>query len=91
MKSSVHTKAIKCEPGIHSSTYNVTFYDLDYNNTIYEDNYAVILTYQSVNDTSSLHMTSMSSVPSSVDIISSSVPTPSFTTPCTDCDSSELL
>ena len=92
LRLSLHTsKGIKCVTGIHSSTYNVTFYDVDHNNITYEDDYAVILTYQTVNDISSLHMTSMSSVPSSVDIISSSVPTPSLTTPCRDCDSSKLL
>ena len=85
------SKAIKCVTRIQSSTCNVIFYDLDLNNIIYADDYAVILTYQSVNDISSFHMTSMSSVPSSVDIISSSVPTLSLTTPCTDCDSSKLL
>ena len=92
MRASEHnnTKAFMCVTGIHSSSYNVTFYDLDPNNVIYEDDYAVILTYQSVNDIPSPHMTSTSSVPSSVDIISSSVPTPSLTT-CTDCDSSKLL
>ena len=92
LRLSLHTsKGIKCVTGIHSSTYNVTFYDLDPNNVIYENDYAVILTYQTVNDISSLHMTSMSSVPSSVYITSSSVPTLSLTTPCTDCDGSKSL
>ena len=93
MRASEHnnTKAFMYVTGIHSSTYNVTFYDVDHNNITYENDYAVILTYQTVNDISSLHMTSMSSVPSSVYITSSSVPTLSLTTPCTDCDSSKLL
>ena len=78
MKISVDTRnATKCVIGIHSSVYTVTFYDLDYNNLIYEDDFAVKLTHQSVN-----YLSSMSSVPLS---------SPSLTTPCVDCDSSKLL
>ena len=47
-KRSADRNATKCVTGIHSSTYNVTFYDVDHNNTIYEDKYAIKLTYQSV-------------------------------------------
>ena len=86
LRTSIYaSNAAKCLTGIHSSIYNVTFYDLDHNNTIYKDDYAVKLTHQSVTGLSSPHMTSMSSVPSSVDTISSSsVPTTS-PSPCTDC------
>ena len=61
----------KCLTGIHSSIYNVTFYDLDLNNMTYEDNYAVKLTSQTVDNLSSPYMTSTSSVPLSNDVPSS--------------------
>ena len=41
--------ARKCVTGIYTSNYNVTFYDLDYNNVPYTTEYAVKLTNLSVN------------------------------------------
>ena len=41
--------ASKCVTGIYTSNYNVTFYDMDYNNVPYTTKYAVKLTNQSVN------------------------------------------
>ena len=86
-KTSVSDSNItKCVPGIHSSIYNVTFYDLDFNNMTYEDNYAIKLTSQSVDGLSSPRMTSTPTVllstdpPSSTDHdISSSIDTSSST------------
>ena len=80
----------KCLPEIHSSIYNVTFYDLDLNNMTYEDNYAVKLISQSVDNLSSPHMTSTSSVPLP-DVSSSIDVSPSPTMLCTDCDNSKLF
>ena len=40
--------ASKCVTGIYTSNYNVTFYDMDYNNVPYTTEYAVKLTNQSV-------------------------------------------
>ena len=40
--------ASKCVTGIYSSNYNVTFYDMDYNNVPYTTEYAVKLTNQLV-------------------------------------------
>ena len=88
MRKTIYSgKATKCLTGIHSSIYNVTFYDVDPKNKIYENDYAVKLTHQVVTDLSSPHTTSMSSVPSSVNTVSSSVPTTS-PSPCVDCDNS---
>ena len=42
------TNASKCVIGIYTCNYTVTFYDIDYNNIIYKDDYAVKLTNQSV-------------------------------------------
>ena len=38
--------ASKCVTGIYTSNYNVTFYDMDYNNVPYTTEYAVKLTNQ---------------------------------------------
>ena len=40
--------ASKCVTGIYTSNYNVTFYDMDYNNVPYTTEYAVKLTNQLV-------------------------------------------
>ena len=56
--------------GIYTSNYNVTFYDVDYNNIIYKDDYAVILINRSV--------TGLSSTPTNVISLSSS-PTSLYT------------
>ena len=96
MRTLVYTStASKCVTGIYTSNYNVTFYDMDYNNVPYTTEYAVKLTNQLVTGLSPIPtLTTTSSVPvintSSLitNVISSS---PSPTTLCTDCDSSKLL
>ena len=78
MRRSVDTNtASKCVTGIYTSNYNVTFYDMDYNNVPYTTEYAVKLTNQSVTGLSS----------SLAPILSS----PSLSTLCTDCYNSKLL
>ena len=50
VRTSVNTStASKCVTGIYTSNYNVTFYDMDYNNVPYTTEYAVKLTNLSVN------------------------------------------
>ena len=66
--------------GIHTSDYNVTFYDLDHNHIIYKDDYAVKLVRKSV--------TGLSSTPASTNVILSF---PSPTTQHPDGDSSKLI
>ena len=49
MRTSVDVStASKCVTGIYTSDYNVTFYDMDYNNVPYTTEYAVKLTNQLV-------------------------------------------
>ena len=73
--------ASKCVTGIYTGNYNVTFYDLDYNNVPYTTEYAVKLTNQSVIGLpidSIIPSSFISSVFSlSIDIISSS-PSPTI-------------
>ena len=89
--------ASKCVTGIYTSNYNVTFYDMDYNNVPYTTEYAVKLTNQLVDGLSpplTPTLTTTSSVAviitlsSITDVISSSL---SPTTLCIDCDNSKLL
>ena len=97
------TTATKCVNGIYTCNYNVTFYDIDHNNTIYEDDYAVKLTNQYVTGLSPTSATltltltttvdtpistSLSGVLSSTSVISSS---PSPTTTSEDNTSKLLL
>ena len=98
VKRSVDTStASKCVTGIYTSNYNVTFYDMDYNNVPYATEYAVKLTNQSVTGLSpplTPTLTTISSVAvintlSSITNVISSSPSP--TTLCTDCDNSKLL
>ena len=90
-KTSVSDSNItKCLTGIHSGIYNVTFYDLDLNDMTYEDNYAVKLVSQSVNDLSSPCMIPTSSIPST-DVSSSTDVSPSPTMLCTNCTNSKLF
>ena len=98
MRRSVNAStASKCVTGIYTSNYNVTFYDMDYNNVPYTTEYAVKLTNQSVTGLSpplTLTLTTTSSVTviitlSSITNVISSSPSP--TTLCTDCDNSKLL
>ena len=54
MRTSVDVStASKCVTGIYTSNYNVTFYDMDYNNVPYTTEYAVKLTNQLVTGLSS--------------------------------------
>ena len=78
--------ASKCVTRIYTSYYNVTFYDVEHNNNIYKEEYAVKKT-EYVTGLSPIPTSSLS-VPSSTDVISSS---PSPATLCTDCDNSKLL
>ena len=84
--------ASKCVTGIYTSNYNVTFYDMDYNNVPYTTEYAVKLTNVSVTGISftspTPHTSNPISVSSSTDVTSSSS---SSTTLCTDCDNSKLV
>ena len=76
--------ASKCMTGIYTSNYNVTFYDMDYNNIPYTTKYAVKLTNQLVIGLSSL-------IPTPTIISSITLSSPSPTTLCTDCNNSKLL
>ena len=69
--------ASKCVTGIYSSNYNVTFYDMDYNNVPYTTEYAVKLTNQLITGLSpspTPYPTSASSIlsPNSDNVISTS-------------------
>ena len=90
VRTSVDTStASKCVTDIYTSNYNVTFYDMDYNNVPYTTEYAVKLTNQSVTGLApplNLTLTTTSSV---TIIITLSSPSP--TTLCMDCDNSKLL
>ena len=83
--------ASKCVTGIYTSNYNVTFYDMDYNNVPYTTEYAVKLTNQSVTGLSppltTLTTTLSVSLNSLMDVSLLS-PSP---TPCIECNNSELL
>ena len=70
----------KCVTGIYTSNYNVTFYDMDYNNVPYTTEYAVKLTNQLV--------TGLSSIPTSSTMSSVSFPS---STRCMECNNSKLL
>ena len=89
MRTSVDTStASKCVTGIYTSNYNVTFYDMDYNNVPYTTEYAIKLTNQLVTGLSSSTIISspnfISSIfSSSINIISSS--------PTTILDNGKLL
>ena len=60
--------------GIYTSNYNVTFYDIDYNNVPYTTEYAVKLSNQSVTGLSLTTSSTMSSMSmnSSLDVTSPS-------------------
>ena len=76
MRTSIDTStASKCVTGIYTSNYNVTFYDMDYNNVPYTTEYAVKLTNQSV--------TGLSPPPTSTLRVSS--PSPTMNTNSGDC------
>ena len=79
----------KCMTGIYTSNYNVTFYDMDYNNVPYTTEYAVKLTNQLVTGLSPPLTPTLTTISSITIIITSSSLSP--TTLCTDCDNSKLL
>ena len=82
--------ASKCVTRIYTSNYNVTFYDMDYNNVPYTTEYAVKLTNQSVTGLSPITtitiVSTLNVLLSSTNIISSSSPSPTLHT-----DNSKLL
>ena len=85
--------ASRCVTGIYTSNYNVTFYDMDYNNVPYTTEYAVKMTNQSVTGlspistlTTTSSVTIINTLSSITNVISSSSPT----TLCTDCDNSKF-
>ena len=90
MRTSVDVStASKCVTGIYTSNYNVTFYDMDYNNVPYTTEYAVKLTDQSVIGLSPI--STITSTPSTSLSITSNFVSPSSTILCTDYDNSKLL
>ena len=95
-RTSVDTSTVsKCVTGIYTSNYNVTFYDINYNNVPYTTEYAVKLINQSVTGLSpipTLTTTSNIAVIITMSLITNVISSsPSPTTVCTDCDNSELL
>ena len=85
--------ASKCVTEIYTSNYNVTFYDMDYNNVPYTTEYAVKLTNQSVTGLSPTLIPTPTLTPSGVVSSSSivhSTPSPS-PTPGPDNNNSKLL
>ena len=90
MRTSVDTStASKCVTGIYTSNYNVTFYDMDYNNVPYTTEYAVKLTNLSLTGLSPPLTPTLTIISSVTIIITLSSPSP--TTICTDCNNSKLL
>ena len=73
--------ASKCVTGIYTSNYNVTFYDMDYNNVPYTTEYAVKLTNQLVTGLSP-PLTSTLIVSSETNSLSS--PSPTLWTNCSN-------
>ena len=69
--------ASKCVTGIYTSNYNVTFYDMDYNNVPYTTEYAVKLTNQTVSGFSiPIQTSSTSHLSFTTQSMSSSFPSP---------------
>ena len=86
VRTSVDTStASKCVTGIYTSNYNVTFYDMDYNNVPYTTEYAVKLTNQLV---TGLFPTPIFSTLSSMSLMSS---TKSSSSPSSTLGKSKLL
>ena len=80
--------ASKCVTGIYTSNYNVTFYDMDENNNIDMEEYAVKLTDQSVTALSLISTITSTLSTSSMTI---NIMSPSPTVFCIGCDNSKLL
>ena len=90
MRTSVDdSTASKCMTGTYTSNYNVTFYDMDYNNNIYIEEYAVKITHQPLIGLSPLTLSIPTSLSSSATITTLSSLSP--TTLCIDCDNSKLF
>ena len=77
--------ASKCVTGIYTSNYNVTFYDLDYNNVPYTTEYAVKLTNQLVTG-----LSPSLSIPTSTSTIAISLSSLSPTS-CIGCTNSKSV
>ena len=87
VRTSVDTStASKCVTGIYTSNYNVTFYDMDYNNVPYNTEYAVKLTNQLVTGLS----LSLTPIISNVIVTLSSL-SPVSTVLCRECNNSKLI
>ena len=90
MRTSVDTStACKYVTGIYTSNYNVTFYDMDYNNVPYTTEYAVKLTNQLVTGLS-LSLTPTLTTISNVIVTLSSL-SPVSTTLCREYNNSMLI
>ena len=84
-----NSTASKCVTGIYTSNYNMTFYDMDYNNNIYMEEYAVKLTNQSVIGLSPPPTLSIpTSISSNVTTTTLSFPSPTLC--LQNCDDSKL-
>ena len=72
----------------YTSNYNVTFYDMDYNNNIYIEEYAVKITHQPVIGLSPPTLSIPTSISSNVTITTLSSPSPILY--LQNCDTSKL-
>ena len=87
VRTSVDTStASKCVTEIYISNYNVTFYDMDYNNVPYTTEYAVKLTNQLVIGLSLSFTPTISNV-----IVTLSSLSPVSNTLCRECNNSKLI
>ena len=90
MRTPVDTStASNCVTGIYTSNYNVTFYDMDYNNLIYIEEYAVKISHQNVIGLYPPTFSMATSISSSATITTLSSPSPILC--LQNCDSSKLL
>ena len=88
MRTSVDTStASKCVTGIYTSNYNVTFYDMDYNNVPYTTEYAVKLINQLITGLSPPLTPTLTTISNVTIIITLSSTSP--ITICTDCNNSK--
>ena len=81
----------KCVTGIYTSNYNVTFYDMDYNNVPYTTEYAVKLTNQLVTGLIAPIQTSPSYISLATLTTSSTLLSLLPTIQCTNCSNSKSL
>ena len=80
--------ASKCVTGIYTSNYTVTFFDLDDNNNIFIEEYAVKISHQHVDGLSSPTLSIPTSTSSNITITTLSSPSPTLC--LQNCDSSKL-